>query len=152
MGKVIKDLLLAMLNATLILVALCLFLGLTVVNRANDLTASFAQNLQIVDPLTQELQETRSEVAALRSDLATLRSQTGELSTATLQNVETRVEALESRVDDVLTGAENIISDPSDIIDAAIQSSADELVESLGELRGCTPAIDAALLDLPQTG
>ncbi len=151
MLRVLKDLFFALLNATLILIALCLFLAWQLSNRVHDLTAAFASNLQIVEPLQQEMQDTRTELAGLRADLATLRDQSGEVSSAALQRVETRVDALESRVDGVLTQAESVVSDPSDLIDHAIQSGANELVESLGRMRGCVPA-DAVSAWMPVAG
>ena len=84
MGKTLKDLFLALLNATLILVALCLFLFLMAANKANSLTETFAEHLQIVGPLQESVQTTGTEIAALRSDLAELKNQSGEVSSATM--------------------------------------------------------------------
>ena len=62
MAKTLKDLLLAMLNATLILVALCLFLALTVVNQAHSPgQRPFAEHLHVLGPLRESVQETGEE-------------------------------------------------------------------------------------------
>ncbi|MEM8630853.1 MAG: hypothetical protein AAGF74_06440, partial [Pseudomonadota bacterium] len=74
--KVIRDLLLAMVNATLILVAICLFLAWRVSAAVGDVTERFAENLELATPLADEVQAMTQELKDLRSDLDKL-SQSG---------------------------------------------------------------------------
>ncbi|WP_419739871.1 hypothetical protein [Ruegeria sp.] len=70
MAKTLKDLLLALLNATLILVALCLFLGWKLASTVEDVTSGLSEKLQVVAPLRDEAQGIREQLSGLRSDLA----------------------------------------------------------------------------------
>ena len=80
--KTVKDLILALINATLILIALCLFLGLMVMNRANDITATFASNLIKLEPLKDEVSAAREDIAGLRTYIAALKATPGTVSAA----------------------------------------------------------------------
>ncbi|MEX0286960.1 MAG: hypothetical protein AB3N23_20340 [Paracoccaceae bacterium] len=124
--KTIKDLLLALVNATLILIALCLFLGLQVVNRANDITATFASNLVKLEPVKAEVAGVREEVAGLRADLQTLQAGSGELSSAALAGLETRLDAVSGRLDGMQATVQEVKSLPYDLTDHAIEKAAQE--------------------------
>ena len=63
MGKVLKDLALALVNATLILVAVCLFLAWQLSRTVEGLLANAAGQLQVVEPLRARMAETRAELA-----------------------------------------------------------------------------------------
>ncbi|MFT7596253.1 MAG: hypothetical protein ACI8R4_003588, partial [Paracoccaceae bacterium] len=91
MMTTLKKLGLALINATLILIVLCLFLAWKVTSRVDDLASNFAQNLNTVAPLREDIQGATSEMAALRSDLATLKAQSGDVSSATLQRIQDRM-------------------------------------------------------------
>lgn len=140
MGKTLKDLFLAVLNATLILVALCLFLLLMVLNRANSLTETFAEHLQIVTPLQESVQTTGAEIAALRSDLADLKNQSGEASSATMTRIQDRVETMETRLADMQGTMAELRGVPERLLDQAITKAGDQAVISVTRIRGCVPA------------
>lgn len=140
MGKTLKDLLLALLNATLILVALCLFLLLMLANRANSLTESFAQHLQIVAPLQERVQSTGAEIAALRTDLAEIKDQSGDISSATMTRIQDRIEAMESRLAEMQSSMAELRTAPERLLDQAIEKAGDQAVVSITRIRGCVPA------------
>lgn len=144
MAKTLKDLILALLNATLILVVLCLVLGLMVVNRANSVTATFAENLNVVAPLQESVQATGAEVAALRTDLATLRDESQDLSSATMMRIQDRVTALETKLDGMQESLSSLRDAPKTLIDHAIATAGDQAVQSIGQIKGCVPAADPA--------
>lgn len=144
MAKTLKDLLLAMLNATLILVVLCLVLALTVVNRASSLTATFAENLNVVEPLQQSVQDTGAEVAALRTDLAALRDPSQDVSSATITRIQDRVTGLESKLNDMQASLASLRDAPKTLVDHAIATAGDQAVQSIGQIKGCVPATDPA--------
>ena len=95
MGKVIKDLLLALLNATLILIALCLFLAWQIAQSAEVMVDRAAQAVERVAPVQAELESLRAEVAGLRSDLDDVRSTAGAQADAAAERLQTRIDELE---------------------------------------------------------
>lgn len=140
MGKTLKDLFLALLNATLILVALCLFLLLMLVNRANSLTDSLADNLRVVAPLQDSVQETGAEIRALRSDLAEIRDQSGAASSATMQRIEDRVAGMEDRLATMQTNLTELRGAPERLVDHAIAQAGEQLAVTAFRIRNCAPA------------
>lgn len=140
MLKVLKDLALALLNATLILVALCLFLAWKTASTLDGLTETFAQNLQIVAPLRSDVQNMKEELSGLRQDLASLASQGGETGQIVLQRVQERVAAMDARVTEVQTRIQTLVDTPEILLDRAIETSADAFARSVSEIRGCQPA------------
>lgn len=154
MGKALKDLAIALINATLILVALCLFLAWRLFDTVDGITATFAQNLELVAPLRDDIGGVREELAALRSDLDTLTTTTGTLSSDAARRLEQRVVAMEARMDGVRGRIDGLLEDPGQLVDRAIDTAADEAVESVARLRGCVPpdAVEEARLhQLPAT-
>ncbi|MEM9550634.1 MAG: hypothetical protein AAGA05_05640 [Pseudomonadota bacterium] len=148
MAKTLRDLALALVNATLILVALCLFLGVQLVSRVGVMADTVTQNLQVVAPLADEVRGTRTELAGLRADLAVLREQSDEEREAALASLHDRISALETRADGLLTRAEAVVQNPADLIDHAIQSTAGATVGVIGQMRGCAPAADQQAMAL----
>jgi uncharacterized protein YoxC len=139
MLKLLKDLGLALLNATLILLALCLFLAWQVARTADNVVANFASNLITVEPLRADLQATTSELAALRQDVAQLLTQSDEIQSATLQRIATRLEKMDSRVAGASKSVSNLSEAPYRLIDHAIETAVDGLGQKAKYIRGCVP-------------
>ncbi|GAB5436670.1 hypothetical protein [Falsiruegeria mediterranea] len=140
MAKTLKDLALALLNATLILLALCLFLAWKVVATADGLTATFSENLIKVTPLRDEVAGLRSDLSGIRDDLASLKAQTGTFSTATLNRLQQKVQTLEANVQGVQTRVRQLVDTPEMLIDHSIETAADALTRSISDVKGCVPA------------
>jgi len=139
MLKILKDLSVALLNATLILLALCLFLAWKVASTANDLTANFARNLVTIEPLRADLQAATSELVALRQDVAQISVQSGDLRSATLQRIEARLAQMNGRVDNAQASMKKLSEAPALLMDHAIETAADSLAQKAMDLRGCVP-------------
>ncbi|KUJ80777.1 hypothetical protein AVO45_07030 [Ruegeria marisrubri] len=143
MARTLKDLLLALLNATLLLMALCLFLAWKVASTVDGLAATFAQNLELVAPLRDEAAGLRSELQAMRSDLGDALQEKGEqLSEASQQRIQailTRLEAAEQRLETAQAGISDLSEAPEKLIEHAIETSTDAIADSVMEIRGCTP-------------
>jgi len=77
--RALRNLGLALLNATLALVALCLWLGWELASTVKSITSDFSANLVSIDPVRDEIRDQTGELAALRADIATARHATGEL-------------------------------------------------------------------------
>lgn len=139
-GNTIKNLLLALLNATLVLLALCLFLGLQLGNRVQDITDSFARNLISINPLREEIGTMTGELSGLRSDLGALRDGGSEMTTEAAQRISARLDALESRLDTAAQRIDTALSSPESLVDHAIEGAAEEVKQGIGALRGCAPS------------
>ncbi len=142
MAKTLKDLLLALLNATLILLAICLFLGWKLAQSVDQIRTGFAENLQVVAPLREEAQGIRGELTTLRSDLASLSA--GSLLDATMrQQVNAalqRLNNLEGKLEDTQTRLAKLVEEPEDLINYAITTSADSFTDRILVIKGCEPA------------
>jgi len=69
MKNLILDLLKAMINATLMLLALCLFLGWKLVGSVQDVTGKVTEAVVQITPVQDRIQDLRLEVVGLRSDI-----------------------------------------------------------------------------------
>ncbi|MFV0514865.1 MAG: hypothetical protein ACK5MY_14745 [Jhaorihella sp.] len=145
MAKTLKDLALALLNATLLLIALCLFLAWQVASKVDGMIATFASNLEIVAPLREDVQAMTGEVAALRTDLASLSSQGAEAGSATMRAVQNRVAALETQLSQAGARIDALLQAPGALVDQAIDrtmtSAASEFSRAINDIRGCGKAL-----------
>ena len=129
MTKTILDLFKAMINATLLLLALCLFLGWMLVSSVQDVTAKVTGAIDQVAPVQDRIQDLRLEVAGLRSDLVNLPEQVviGQL----------------DRLDQRLTSLQQEMSElrqlPNEIIHNAAQTAATTLADQLSQPANCLP-------------
>lgn len=139
MLKVLKDLFVAMLNATLILVAVCLILLVMLFTKVNSLTTQFAQNLQIVAPLQESIEETRAEVAGLRSDITALKNSSQDVSSLAMAQLQTRLESVDDRISKMDTSMTKLTQAPTLLVDHAIEQASDKFVDSVAQIRACTP-------------
>ena len=135
----LKNLGLAMINATLILIVLCLFLAWKITSRVDNLASNFAQNLNIVAPLREDLQGATKELAALRSDLAALKAQSGDVSSATLQRLQDRMSQTQEKLETAQKSVRDLAQAPAQLIDHAIETAADEFAQRAKDIRGCVP-------------
>lgn len=132
--KTLKDLVVAMINATLILVAVCLFFLWQLSNTAERVSASFAQNLEVLEPLKTEVQAMKGEVAGLRGDLAEMQAVPGQA----MDKVEARIESLNARLDGVQARMDQLAETPERLMTVAIDRSAEHLAGTVKDLRGCS--------------
>lgn len=139
MKTTLKNLVLAMINATLILIVLCLFLAWKVTSRVDDLASSFAQNLNIVTPLREDIQGATAELAALRSDLAALKTQSGDVKSESLLRLQERMEITQTKLETAQQTVRTLTQAPAKLIDHAIVTAADEMAKRATSLRGCEP-------------
>ncbi|NOD63006.1 MULTISPECIES: hypothetical protein [unclassified Ruegeria] len=142
MAKTLKDLLLALLNATLILVALCLFLGWQLASKVESITAEFSQTLQAVAPIRDEVSGTRSELAALRADLADLSLENPGANSAAAQELRSalaRLNSLEQKLQAAQERLSSLSDEPQVLIAQAIEKGADIVSQRVLDFKGCEP-------------
>ena len=134
---VIKDLALAFLNATLILIAICLWLAWQLSDTVSSAASEFAASLVRMQPLRDDVLAMTTEIASLRTDLAAMGQRTGEVGSQAFSAVEERVETLEVRVSGTLTKMETLVAQPDQLIDYAIDQAAISLKSTLSDVWQC---------------
>jgi hypothetical protein len=137
MLKLLKDLALALVNATLLLVAACLFLAWQLSLRVDGVAASFAENLQLVAPLRGDVQAMTSEIAGLRGDLAALATRTGEIDSAMLAALETRIDGVQVRLTAAGDRFDQLVQAPEQMIDHVIETGATQFSRAVNDIRSC---------------
>jgi len=129
MKKLILDLLKAMINATLLLLALCLFLGWKLMGSVQDVTGKVTEAVVQITPVQDRLQDLRLEVTGLRSDIVSR----PELAVSSqLDTLDRRLAALQQD----LTQLRQL---PTEIIQGAAQTGAAELAGQITRLTSCAP-------------
>ncbi|WP_146345104.1 hypothetical protein [Falsiphaeobacter marinintestinus] len=137
MAKTLKDLALALLNATLILVAVCLFLGWKLSSTVDGVLTGFASKIQIVGPMRDDVKMMTAELSALRSDLASLN--TGDLSPEIMSRVQTRIDQVGVRMDKMGGRLDEITALPQTMLDQSIRTLGNEAAHTVNDIRGCVP-------------
>ncbi|OUS37154.1 hypothetical protein A9Q94_06670 [Rhodobacterales bacterium 56_14_T64] len=129
MKTLILDLLKAMINATLLLLALCLFLGWKLMGSVQDVTGKVTEAVVQITPVQDRLQDLRHEVAGLRSDIVSR----PELAVSSqLDTLDRHLAALQQD----LTQLRQL---PTEIIQGAAQTGAAELAGQITRLTSCVP-------------
>ncbi|MDJ0857869.1 MAG: hypothetical protein QNJ03_02235 [Dinoroseobacter sp.] len=147
-GTTLKNLFLALLNATLILIALCLFLAWQTVQSLQDVTEAFADRLVELAPLREDLQKLTSEGAALRGEFQALRTAARTDTAAKAPELEARIVALDEKVSDTAARVNELLDAPEDLIFAGIDHGAAALTQSVSEIIGCTRPASTGDADL----
>jgi len=140
MAKTLKDLVMALLNATLILIALCLFLGWKLVSTIDDVTDDLAGTVQEFLPIGQEIQGIRADLTGLRSDLARTGNTVDSASRQRLDAVLTKLETLENGLQSAQLRFAELADSPELLVDHALQTAGDVVTEQIIILRSCVPA------------
>ncbi|MEM9394883.1 MAG: hypothetical protein AAGA38_13570 [Pseudomonadota bacterium] len=142
-GRTLKNLLLAVLNATLILIALCLFLAWQTFQSFQAISDSFADRLLDVAPLRDDIQALTKEGAGLRADLQALGNAAQSGSVTVSPVLSARLTSLEERVAETSKRVNRLLDAPEELLISAIDHGAGALTESVTDLVGCTrPAPD----------
>jgi transposase len=131
LGRTLKDLALALLNATLLLALACLVAGVVLVSRFQGVTDAFAQKLADLSPVRQELAALREEVGGLRTDLAAMATGASASQSSSLMRLQTRTALLDDKVQSIQSTVSGIAQDPFVLIDHAVGAAADELRKTL---------------------
>lgn len=138
----LRNLALALVNATLILLALCLWLGWRLTAEVHAVTGDVArtvtQNLTPVQPLRDEVALLTGQVAGLRADLAAAGDQA--TMPEAVKRLEAEAEQLQARLAALSQAAEHLTVDPGLLIDRAAAAAAGSFGDEAQRLRGCKAA------------
>ncbi|MGE4327560.1 MAG: hypothetical protein AB7E21_15880 [Pseudodonghicola sp.] len=137
MAKVIKDLLLALLNATLILAAICLFLFWRVSITTQAVMHDFTLGQQIVAPLRNDLKDMTAKLEDMRATLARLEWDKGAESPAAITLMNARLDTLDARMEMAQSRLTHLANLPGELMDRAITTGVDRVMVRATELRGC---------------
>jgi hypothetical protein len=139
-GRTLRNLVLALLNATLLLGALCLWLAWSALSAAERVSGQIEAAAQTVLPLRGEIVSLTEQIAATRSDLAGLRA----MGAADRAGLEQRIAGVEAELARLTAAVTELGADPEVLLDAAVTSAFDRIGEivadSLNSLRGQRPA------------
>lgn len=125
LGRTLWSLVLAALNATLILVALCLWLGWMVLAQARGISDGLNAAAAKADPVAVELTGLREEVAALRADLAALPEQGAD--SAALAALQDQAAQLDARFAATAETVKALSTDTLQLIDRAVDQAAQQI-------------------------
>lgn len=137
MAKTLKDLALALLNATLILIALCLFLAWKASDTINGMMTDFASSIEVVKPMREEVQGMTTQLTGLRDDLQALKDGTADI--AAMDRLETQLTAINERADKIGARLDALEGKPQELLDHAIEKGAQQAAATFNDIRGCTP-------------
>ncbi len=139
LGRVLKDLALACLNATLLLLLISMLLYFMAARKMESVTDSFARSVAVVTPLREDVAEMRQGLLALRDAMtAPGRSVTPE--------VQAQLDALAARTQMLQAALEEVSGAPARLLDQAIRTGAQEARATLMVLRACPRPDDATPL------
>ena len=129
----LRDLGLALLNATLLLTVLCLALVYATVARFDGALDDFGESLASLRPAQGELQNLKQAVTGLQDELRNLRQQDKGSSTKFSNDLEEqfgRLIALENRID-------KLSRRPQELINTSIEMAAASFGSALSQATGC---------------
>lgn len=136
-GNTLKNLLFAMLNATLILIALCLALAYGAASTFERAMEGLGEQVVSIRPVAGELRNLTGELKALRADLAALREQNRENREEALEKVAAKLDAAEGRLAAFGENMEVLAQKPDQIIDTALDKVSTRIGEGLSALAPC---------------
>lgn len=139
LGHVIKNLALAMLNATLILLALCLWLAWKLSAEIDDITDDFASNLIKVQPLRDDIATLTGQVGLLRQDLEQLRGESAGAAEAAIARLSERTDQLDAGLTKVNGLFDRLSADPEALLDQATRSAVSQLANEAQDMMHCLP-------------
>ncbi|MGR3803908.1 hypothetical protein [Marinibacterium profundimaris] len=129
--KVIGNLILALLNATLILVALCLWLALQVSHSAERVVDRANEAVAQIHPVTVELQGLQDEVAGLRADLDTMATGASDQAQAAAEAAQARIDQMQAKIDAVEERLADLRTLPDQMSGGMSSDPRDEMLEML---------------------
>lgn len=122
LGRTLRNLAVAMLNATLILVAVCLWLGWSTLSAAERVSLQIGEAAQAIVPVRAEITGLTAEIAGVRSDIATLGAGAS-ADGAAMVALDTRIAAVEAQLADLNDRLAALGADPEALIDRAVRTT-----------------------------
>ncbi len=137
LGRTIGNLLLALINATLILVAICLYFAWQLAQEVEAVTGHVGQNLTQVEGLRSEISAMTAEMAALRADLSSKSVQADTMTLQAMEELTGKLDRIDGRMADTRGRLEAFLSEPTALVDRAVDRTAAELKGIAGTFANC---------------
>lgn len=137
LGTTLKNLVLAMLNATLILLVLLVWLIGKVTSDLRAVSEDVTGMIQQVQPLRDNGALLLTQLQGLRTDLATLADRPGLLLPEQSDDLSAKASELSGRLDTILAWTAQLPADPRLLLDAAATGAVAELARQAQDWRAC---------------
>lgn len=134
----LKNLALALLNATVLLVALCLFLALLIMNSAERVSDTFSEAVSALTPVRTEVSDINEALQGLRSDVQSLAQRPGAISDDQASALTAQIETVNARLDAVNAQLGQLGEVPDQVVTTAIDYIADRVSDGISAYRNCT--------------
>lgn len=133
MVATLKDLLLAMINATLILVAVCLFLGVKITSNVVEITETIETKIATIAPVGKRIEALKHDVETLRGSVQQLRARPVDtLSGEKLDEIIIMLEQLDARAANAEQALVSLSEMPQEVAVAAVDAAFDQLSDRVG--------------------
>lgn len=135
---ILKNLALALLNATVLLVALCLFLALQITNSAERAAEKFSEAISSLAPVRTEVSDINATLQELRGDVQSLAQRPSVVSDDQAAALTAQIETLSNRLEGVDAKLEGLGEVPDQVVTTAIDYVADTVSNGVNAYRNCT--------------
>ncbi len=139
LGQTVGNLALALLNATLVLVALCLWLAWSAFSAAERVTSQVEQAAQSVLPVRAEIRDLTTQIEGTRAEIAALRDR-GEGDGSAVAQLNESLVGIETQLAMLAGEVRKLDSAPGAMIDRAVEASfrslGDVVAEWITRIRG----------------
>ncbi len=135
LGRTIGNLLLALLNATLILVALCLYLAWQLAQEVETVAGHVSEKVGQVESLRSEVSSMTAEMAALRADLSKQSVQADSLTLQKMDDLSAKLDRIENGMAETRGKVEAFLDEPNALVDRAVDRTTDNLKEIIADFR-----------------
>lgn len=133
MVATLKDLLLSIINATLILVAVCLFLGVKITSNVVEITETIEAKIATIAPVGKRIEGLKQDIETLRGSVQQLRAQpVATLSGEKLDEIIILLEQLDSRAANAEQALASLSEMPQEVAVAAVDAAFDQLSDRVG--------------------
>lgn len=116
------NLLLALLNATLILAIICLWMAWNALSAADRVTENLSEAASKIEPARAELRELTQEIAATREEIAAARTQG-----APVAALEAKITGIDAKLAQLNQTVSGLAADPQALIDHAVRAAFSEI-------------------------
>ena len=133
LGRTIWNLVLALLNATLILLAICLWFAWGAMSSAERVATEIRTTVTSVQPVREEFRGLRGDIQDLRADLASLQNQDG-TRTQAVAELSGSINSLQGEIESLSGSIRAIDVDPNAVVTHAIETTFQEIGELVARL------------------
>jgi hypothetical protein len=138
-ARSLGNLVLALLNATLILTALCLWLAWSAFSAAERVSADLRAAAEVVLPLREEAQALTAEIATARLDIAALQ-EVGVAAPASVAALQDAIDRMEAQLAQLAGAIASLERSSTTLIDRSIEMAFREagrvVLHAVGRMRG----------------